>query len=128
MVCFKFEGMIFCLYEFFFVPGNCTNILPTKDGKPDPPVYKIASKSFPVQKSPFSDENGWLKKLNVWSSLLDLQSCTAFLAFNSQLLLDESFKAISTLYPLLLESINSPAMVSHDMKIIKRLVDFLNPG
>ena len=53
---------------------------------------------------------------------------TAFSAFNSQLLLNESFKTVSTLFPQLLESINSSAMVSRVMKIIKRLVDFLNTG
>ena len=42
------------------LPENCTNILPTKDGKPNPPVYEIASKSckFPVQKLVFSDKTG----------------------------------------------------------------------
>ena len=101
--------------------------MPTKAEKPDPPVCKVASKSFPVQNTALSDETGW-KKLNVWSSSFDLQNCTAFSPFHSQLLLDESFKTISTLSPLLFESINLPAMVCHCMKIIKRLVDFLSPG
>ena len=35
--------------QSFFVPGNYTNILPTKDEKSDPPVCNIASKSFPVK-------------------------------------------------------------------------------
>ena len=120
--------MLFCLYEFIFLPGNYTNILSTKDGNPDLPVCKTASKSFPVQKSAFSDEIGWLKKLKVWSSSFDLQNCTAFLAFHSQLPLDQSFKTMSTLFPLFFESINSRAIVRHCMKIIKQLVDFLNLG
>ena len=89
IVCFKFEDMFFCLCEVFFVPGNYTKILSTKDGKPDLPVCKIASKSFPVQKSAFSDETDWLKKLNIWSSLFELQNCKTFSTFNSQLLLNE---------------------------------------
>ena len=129
MVCFKFSHSFLFMrsffFKFFFVPRNYTNILPMKDEKPNPTVCKIACKSFLVQKSAFSDETGWLKKLNVWSSSFDLQNHTAFSAFLSQLLLDESFKSISTLFPLLFESINSPATVFHCMKIIKRLVDFL---
>ena len=70
----------------------------------------------------------WLKKLSVWSSSFDLQNHTAFSAFHSQLPLDESFKTISTLFPLLLETISSPVMVRRCMKIIKGLADFLNPG
>ena len=119
MVCFKFCHTFLFMGSFFFVPRNYTNILPMKDEKPNPTVCKIACKSFLVQKSAFSDKTGWLKKLNVWSSSFDLQHHTAFSAFLSQLLLDESLKSISTLFPLLFESINSPATVFHCMKIIK---------
>ena len=81
--------MFFCLCEVFFLPGNYTKILPTKDGKPDPPVCKIAIKLFPVQKSAFSDQTGWLKKRNVWNSSLDLKNWNAFSTFHSQLSPDE---------------------------------------
>ena len=111
----------------FFSSWQLHNIA-NKRWKPDPPACKIASKSFPVQKSTFSDETGWLKELNVWNSSFDLQNRTVISAFHSQLPLDELFKTISTLFPLLFEPINSPAMVRHCMKTIKRLVDFLNPG
>ena len=127
MVCFKFSH-VFLFMQNFFVPGNYTNILPTKDEKSDPVVCNIASKSFPVKKSALSDETYWLKKLNDWSSSIDLQNRTAFWAFHSQLLLDESFKTISILFPLLFKSTNSPATVCHCMKINKRVVDFLDPG
>ena len=127
MVCFKLSH-VFLFIQKFFVPGNYTSILPTKDEKSDPPVFKIASKSFPVKKSAFSDETYWLEKLNDWSSSIDLQNRTTFSAFHSQLLLDESFKTISILFPLLFKSTNSPATVCHCMKINKRVVDFLNPG
>ena len=127
MVCFKLSH-VFLFMQRFFVPGNYTSILPTKDEKSGPPVFKIASKSFPVKKSAFSDETYWLEKLNDWSSSIDLQNRTAFSAFHSQLLLDESFKTISILFPLLFKSTNSPATVCHCMKINKRVVDFLNPG
>ena len=127
MVCLKLSH-VFLFMQRFFVPGNYTSILPTKDEKSGPPVFKIASKSFPVKKSAFSDETYWLKKLHVWSSSTDLQNHTAFSAFHSKLLLDQSFKTISILFPLLFESINSPATVCHCMKINKRVVDFLNPG
>ena len=120
--------MLFQLCGVVFLPGNYTNTLLTKDGKLDPPVCKIASKSFPVQKSTFSDETGWLKKLKVWSNLLDPQNRTAFSSFHSQYPPDELFKTLSTLFPLFFEPINSPAMVRYCMKIIKRLVDFLNPS
>ena len=54
MVRFKFKARLF-MQSF---PGNYTNILPTKDGNPDSSVCEIASNSFPVQKSAFSDEIG----------------------------------------------------------------------
>ena len=44
MVYFKFKAMLFCLWKVFFLPGNYTNTLPAQDGKPDPPVGKIAIK------------------------------------------------------------------------------------
>ena len=44
MVYFKFKAMLFCLWKVFFLPGNYTNTLPAQDGKPDPPVEKIAIK------------------------------------------------------------------------------------
>ena len=62
MVCFKFSHA-FLFMQTLFVPGNYTNILPTKDEKFDTPAWKIASKSFPIKKSAFADETGWLKKL-----------------------------------------------------------------
>ena len=42
-------------------------------------------------------------------------------------LLDESFKTISILFPLPIESINSLVTVYHCMKINKRVVNLLNP-
>ena len=62
MLCFNFRHAF--LWSLF-VPGNYTNILPTKDEKSDPPVCKIASKTFPVKKSAYLDETDWSKKLNV---------------------------------------------------------------
>ena len=56
---------------------------------------------------------------------LTSKTTKTFSAFHTQLLLDESFKVMSTLFPLLFESIT---LVFHCMKIIERLVDFLNRG
>ena len=64
MVYFNLNACYFVYAKFFFVSGN-------SNGKLDPHVCIIASKSFPAQKSAFSDETSWLKKLNVWSSLFD---------------------------------------------------------
>ena len=70
-------------------------MLLTKDGKLDPSARKIESKSFPLQKSAFSDETGRLKKVTVSSSSFDLQNCNPFPTFHLKLELDDLLKTVS---------------------------------
>ena len=126
---FKFKVMFFCFCKIFlFLPGNYTNILPTKDENPDSLVCKTASKSF-LYKNQLSQ-----MKLVAWRNLefgeahLICKTTPLFLASHSEFRLDQLIKTVFTLFQLLFESINSPAMVFDCMKIIKRLVYFLNPS
>ena len=77
MVCFKFSH-VFLFMQSFFYSWQLHRYIAKKDEKSNPPVCKIASKSFNVKKLTVSDETYWLKKLNVWSSSIDLQNRTAF--------------------------------------------------
>ena len=70
-------------------------MLLTKDGKLDPSARKIESKSFPLQKSAFSDETSRLKKVKVLSSSFDQQNRNPFSTFHLQLTLAELLKTVS---------------------------------
>ena len=128
MVGLKFKAMVFYLCEFFFLPGNYTNILPTKDGNPDSLVYKTASKSFLYKNQLSQMKLVASRNLEFGVAHLICKTTPLFLAFHSQFRLDQLIKTVFTLFQLLFESINSPAMVFDCMKIIKRLVYFLNPS
>ena len=112
------------------LPNFYTDIKPTKSGKPEPPnLPKVASST-----SKLSCENfEWLQSI-INSS--NLQSATSpgdrmsFSAFHSQKIKEEpiAFKSLSTLLPVLTESVDSPAMIRHSMELVKGLTRHLNPS
>ena len=112
IVCFKFHA--FPLMGSFFSSWQLHKHIANQRWKTQLSCPRNISKSFPVQRSAFSDETGWLKKLKVWSSSSDLPTST-FSNFHPQLPQHELFKTVSTLLQLLFKLINSPAMVHHCM-------------
>ena len=106
------------------LPDYYTDIKPTNDGKPEPPqVESVASSSSNISYDDFE----WLNNLNSLSNA-DSNERYSFSAFHSQQMKDQqiNFKTQSTLLPILLESVNSLAVVRHCMKIIKQLTQHLN--
>ena len=115
------------------LPDNYVNILPTKGGKPEPPEQQYIQDNVlsSIDSITSADALNWLHKLeNLAIGAIDnLENRFSFSAFHSHSDKDKkiTFKTISTLLPLLLDSINSPAMVRHCMKIVTETVKYLNP-
>ena len=101
------------------LPPYYTDIKSSIDGKPEPSqVESVASSSSNIS---YDD----LEMLNSLNSLSDDDSHErySFSAFHPRQMKDHqiNFKSQSTHLPILLESVNSPAMVRHCMEIIKQL-------
>ena len=109
------------------LPDFYTNIAPTKGGKTEPPALHPNEDLFPANFSTSAVASVWLHKLEKSITVDELSDRTSFSAFYSQEDHQSQFQTISTMLPLLEESINSPAMVRHCMNIIKGLTDYLNP-
>ena len=105
--------------------------MPTKGGKPEPPLKeRLLTHTFPSQRNCFNDASEWLMKLEVQQNEdEEITTPSSFSAFYSQhQVYTDLIKSSPTLLPLLVDSINSPSMVCHCMEIINDLVEHLNPG
>ena len=107
------------------LPDSYTEILPTKGGKPEPDQYP--DQHLPNVNLISENAKDWLACLENEPERNEQSNCVSFSAFFSSTAEQHTFKTISTLLPLLEESINSPAMVRHCMYIIEALVRHLNP-
>ena len=99
------------------LPDYYIDINPTNDRKPESPqIESVASSS-----------SHYLNNLNSLSDD-DLNERYSFSAFHSQQMKNQriNFKIQSTLLPIILEPVNSPAVVRHCMEIIKQLTQHLN--
>ena len=102
------------------------NILPTKGGKPEPLIYEHCQETF-FNYSATEGASGWLNNIINSTDEHDVNGKTSFSAFYSKEEVPRDFqKSVSTMLPLFQESVNSPAMVRHCMKIIKDLVKYVN--
>ena len=109
------------------LPDFYTNIAPTKGGKTEPPALHPNEDLFPANFSTSAVASVWLHKLEKSITVDELSDRNSFSAFYSQEDHQSQFQTMSTILPLLEESINSPAMVRHCMNIIKGLTYYLNP-
>ena len=107
------------------LPDFYTNIAPTKGGKTEPPALHPNEDLFPANFSTSAVASVWLHKLEKSITVDELSDRTSFSAFYSQEDHQSQFQTMSTMLPLLEESINSPAMIRHCMNIIKGLTDYL---
>ena len=107
------------------LPMSYTNILPTKGGKTEPDQYP--DRQLPDVGLISENANDWLESLENAIKTDEPNKRVSFSAFFSTVAEQPTFKTMSTLLPLLEESINSPAMVRHCINIIKELVEHLNP-
>ena len=108
------------------LPESYTDIKPTIGGKSEPTenYNSINEKLTETEKLIWIDE---LKKINS-----EVNSPCSFSSFHSQSILaanlkEANFFSSSILLPLLVESINSPAMVRHCMDVIIKTISYLNP-
>ena len=107
------------------LPDYYTDIKPTAANKPEPPKQNIVPEK--VNQCISYKDFEWVNKLRLSES--SLSENIWFPAFHSQQLKDQeiTFKTLSTILPVLLESINSPAMVRHCMDIIRKLTKHISP-
>ena len=107
------------------LPMSYTNILPTKGGKTEPDQYP--DRQLPDVGLISENANDWLESLENAIKTDEPNKRVSFSAFFSTVAGQPTLKTMSTLLPLLEESINSPAMVRHCINIIKELAEHLNP-
>ncbi len=113
------------------LPEYYNEIIPSMGGKPEPPRQVITSQEEAPDPRLSSDNFEWLRNLEQFhSSSDDLSERFSFSAYHSQKMKEQeiAFKTQSALLPVLLESVNSPAMVRHCMDVIKKLTLHLNPS
>ena len=94
------------------LPNYYTDIKPTASNKPEPPKQNVSLEG--EEDFILYDDFEWLSKLRFnKNSSSTLPSKSSFSAFHSQQLNSQtiSFKTLFSMLPVLLESINSPAMV-----------------
>ena len=115
------EGII-CI-----LPDSFTQIMPTKDFKPEPVdrnnEHKIKESTYEMAKV-----HPWLEKLSTCSTIEHQEEQVSFSAYFSKEVSEPMPQTISALLPLLNESINSKAMVRHCIEIVKDITNSLNPG
>ena len=128
MVGLKFKAMVFYLCDLFFFLATTQTYCRQKMK-----ILTLLSAKQQVNHSLYKNQLSQMK-LVAWRNLefgeahLICKTTPPFLASHSEFRLDQLIKTVFTLFQLLFESINSPAMVFDCMKIIKRLVYFLNPS
>ena len=103
-----------------------TNILPTKNTKPEP-----LNKTGTIPCSNTNNLNGidlWIKQLSSFDFNNNQEKEISFAAFFSANSSSAIKKSISTLLPILEDSISSTAMVRHCIEIVRNTINHLNPG
>ena len=127
------------LIEFFFkksnkaaLPYHFTNIMPVKGGKPtEYPTEPSSSQLINSEYEIYENAMQWLEALKEATNGSDKDKMRriSFSAFHSTMLhLRQPVKDISTMLPLLNESINSPSVVYHCLNVISKLIAKLNPS
>ena len=108
------------------LPESYTNILPAKNTKPEP-----LNRTGTIPCSNTNNLNGidlWIKQLSSFDFNNNLEQQISFAAFFSANSSSAMQKSISTLLPILEDSINSTAMVRHCIEVVRNIINHLNPG
>ena len=108
------------------LPESYTNILPAKNTKPEP-----LNRTGDILCSNINNLNGidlWIKQLSSFDFNNSQEKEISFAAFFSANSSYAMQKSISTLLPILEDSINSTAMVRHCIEIVRNTINHLNPG
>ena len=103
-----------------------TNILPAKNTKPEP-----LNRTGTIPCSNTNNLNGidlWIKQFSSFDFNNNQEKEISFATFFSASSSSGMQKSISTLLPILEDSINSTAMVRHCIEIVRNLINDLNPG
>ena len=110
-----------------YLPVEYTNILPTPDGKLEPPIY--LQESVDTINCTNIESQGWLDKLSKFAddiSVEDRQSFSGYFSNNRDLISTGITRC--TLLPLIDEEIATPATTRHCMRIVKIITEKLSPG
>ena len=115
------------------LPSYYTEICPTRSKTPEYPLQRTNTQDCRNNAQKPLADNGWLQNLQCWeSSEVEIPLCkrVSWSAYNARKV--ERHEAhpttLSTLLPLLKESITSTGTVAHTMKIVKLILLRLNPG
>ena len=115
------------------LPSYYTEICPTRSKTPEYPLQRTNTQDCRNNAQKPLADNGWLQNLQWWeSSEVEIPLCkrVSWSAYNARKV--ERHEAhpttLSTLLPLLKESITSKATVAHTMQIVKLILLRLNPG
>ena len=111
------------------LPSSYTDIKPTRDEKPEPPIYHcdVTAESTPP-KPVCEDAEFWLESLA--SLKVDEREKKSFSAFYSSKWASSTQVGVTGnhLLPLIQESVDSPATVRHAMQQIVMITEKINPG
>ena len=115
------------------LPSYYTEICPTKSKIPEYPLQRTNTEDYSNNAQKLLEDNGWLQNLHCWESSeveIPLFERVSWSAYNAKKLeRNEALPTtLSTLLPLLKESITSTATVAHTMKIVKLILQHVNPG
>ena len=114
------------------LPCHFTDIISVKRGKPEYPSKPSLSETNSTYVDINENASEWLKALKqngrTQRSEEVKQDVISFSAFYSTNLQKQPLKDISTMLPLIKESINSPAVVYHCLYLISKLTLKLNPN
>ena len=108
--------------EYKTLPEYYTNIYPVKGGKHEFPSDNKIVRFYT------HDERISLEAASEWLNSNEVSTNTSFSSFYSKNV-PNSFNEpdVNVLLPILNESVNSPAVVHHCMKLVAKLTDHLNP-
>ena len=109
-----------------------TDISPVDTIKSNAPILQTNTDSRDITLDPLDECKGWLSSVNsIFSGedMLAVSNCN-WAAYNEANINAEtlSVRSTSTLFPLINESINSPAMVKHCVKVIRKIIQHINPN
>ena len=108
------------------LPESYANILPATNTKPEP-----LNRTRTIPCSNTNNLNGielWIKQLSSFGFNNNQEKEISFAAFFSANSSSAMQKLISTLFPILEDSINSTAMVHNCIEIVRNTINHLNPG
>ena len=111
----------------FELPLYYTDISPVGTIKSNAPILQTNTDSRDITLDSLDECKGWLTSVNSTFSgedMLAVSNCN-WAAYNEA---NINAETPSTLLPLINESINSPAMVKHCMKAIRKIIQHINPN